>query len=497
MSATLVTMVKWRQTAQITAPEPPVQQPKSGPMASTKLFYRHFAPKGRAPVPESPWADGDINDSPPPSPPQIMRSQVLTDGPMFTSFRQPLSDYPLSKLETIKPPRSENGSEINSNYSTLTLSEVSSMMNGHKKDIPNGITPIRGMYKKRKAPAPPEPPIDYEPPPRPPSPAPSNASSKKTVRISDAEPEVISNQTPGEKFYEEFKNELITAAINRSQKGHVEPPVSRGYEQAYLFDRLKKDIVKAAEERAKRGPIEEPPKSPTMPNELAEELKAAYAERMKRRAKGSLRMKKQDERSSVIYQPSQITYVPPSVEDESLVEWTPEQDLDDDLDGPDLNAEYTARAKTPTFFHIFTEPGNDKEYKRYQKNSKKDRGKKLKKHMKNAWGSISRSFVRKTKLKDIVNDDNWEIYHTEGENYDEPPEGPIPIHHIEKRPAYAYNPVKGQLMLIPNFDRVIVTPDGKQIREDMLTSVQKYTGNRISTVSQDSHVEVIPYYKIY
>ena len=360
-------------------------------------------------------------------------------------------------------------------------------------------------------PYPPEPAADYEgydAPPVPPKPSSILSSSsslsgsiRKKVSYKD-EPEYI-ERTDHEKAFAEFKNELIKSAEERAKKGNVEPPTrSKAPVEDSLNTELKREIIKAAEERAKR-PFVEPilrnselghvkengegkvsKDQPTLSDELQEELKVEFEKYLKRRKSGSLRMRKND-KNRVLYTAVPATSIASAVKKDETKDWVPEQDLVDDvLDGPVTVRQHTARNATmPTFFPVFQEntsevesiqgqfkkgPGSSRASSRQGSNKK---GKKIKKSFKNAWGSLRRSLGRKNKLKDILNDPQWEIYHVE--NYDPAPQGPISIHHIETKPAYAYNPLKGQLMLIPNFDKVIVTTDGKHIRQDTLTKVDK------------------------
>ena len=366
-------------------------------------------------------------------------------------------------------------------------------------------------HTETSIPYPPEPAADYEgynAPPVPPKPSSILSSSssmsgsiRKKVSYKD-EPEYI-ERTDHEKAFAEFKDELIKSAEERAKKGNIEPPSrSKVPVEDSLNTELKREIVKAAEERAKR-PFVEPilrnselghvkengegrvsKDQPTLSDELQEELKAEFEKYLRRRKSGSLRMRKND-KNKVLYTAVPATSIASAVKKDETKDWVPEQDLVDDvLDGPVTVRQHTARNATmPTFFPVFQEntsevesiqghykkgPGSSRASSRQGSNKK---GKKIKKSFKNAWGSLRRSFGRKNKLKDILNDPQWEIYHAE--NYDPAPQGPISIHHIETKPAYAYNPLKGQLMLIPNFDKVIVTTDGKHIRQDTLTKVDK------------------------
>ena len=101
----------------------------------------------------------------------------------------------------------------------------------------------------------------------------------------------------------------------------------------------------------------------------------------------------------------------------------------------------------------------------------------MKNSVKNAIGSIGKSLSRLKNIKNIINNDEWEIHYPE--NYDTPPsdEDMIKVHHIEKRPAYAYHPAKEQLVLLPDYDRIVVTEDGRKFREASLSSIQKPAEN--------------------
>ena len=168
---------------------------------------------------------------------------------------------------------------------------------------------------------------------------------------------------------------------------------------------------------------------PTLSDELQEELKVEFEKYLKRRKSGSLRMRKND-KNKVLYTAVPATSIASAVKKDETKDWVPEQDLVDDvLDGPVTVRQHTARNATmPTFFPVFQEntsevesiqgqfkkgPGSSRASSRQGSNKK---GKKIKKSFKNAWGSLRRSLGRKNKLKDILNDPQWEIYHAE--NYD-------------------------------------------------------------------------------
>ena len=84
----------------------------------------------------------------------------------------------------------------------------------------------------------------------------------------------------------------------------------------------------------------------------------------------------------------------------------------------------------------------------------------------------------------FTDSNGWQVY--PASRYDTLPRGPIKVSKIEMAPAYAYNPEKGELCLLPNFDRVIVTEDGKRIREAVLAK-----GNSLPNILHDVDVKSI------
>ncbi len=447
------------------------------------------------------------------------------DGPVFSSPYQPSpkrsSDYGLDDHTSIHPPRGNN-----QNGHATNLQDSKLISNGYARPKKKKKAPGPPVFpQKRRAPEPPgfsetpppipyplEPAADYEgygappvapkPPPILPSSVVSAGSSRRSVPIQD-ELEYIERSEHDRPFSDlEFKEELQKKSLERAQKGNIEPPPRPEMPPAEVFlnQELKEELIKAAELRAQR-PFEEPvlntrhstlghvleddddedeeKQYPALSEEIQEELKEEFEKYTERRRVGSLRMRKND-KNKVLYTALPATSVGTAIKEDTSKDWVPEQDLVDDvLDGPVTLHEHTSRnAPMPTFFPVFQENTSEMSSVLGQ-NAKKPsskqgggkKGRKIKESFKNAWGSLRRSIGRKSKLRDILNDPQWEIYHTE--NYDPAPEGPISIHHIETKPAYAYNPHKTQLMLIPNFDKVIVTTDGKYIREDTLTKVAK------------------------
>lgn len=117
---------------------------------------------------------------------------------------------------------------------------------------------------------------------------------------------------------------------------------------------------------------------------------------------------------------------------------------------------------------------------------------KFKKSLQGALGSLGRKSNNVKQRKSLDNvfqefqaDSGWEIFHAQ--DYDKPSGGPIKVKHIEKRPAYAFNQNKGQLIMLPEYDRVIVTQDGKCILEDSVTTIQKF--HKQSSSSETSQGE--------
>ena len=170
-------------------------------------------------------------------------------------------------------------------------------------------------------------------------------------------------------------------------------------------------------------------------------------------------------------------------------EWTPEHDLDGLMDDKveDDDEEMTLTGRGVNFYDaISPRSGNlssdrsdsEKHYKkkRASKKSQKKGGSihRIKKSLQEAIGSIGRSFSKgKKKFQELAKgEEGWEIFRTE--KYDTPPDGPITIKAIEMHPVYAYNSDKDQLMLLPDYDRVIVTDDGRKILEADLLKIEKF-----------------------
>lgn len=64
----------------------------------------------------------------------------------------------------------------------------------------------------------------------------------------------------------------------------------------------------------------------------------------------------------------------------------------------------------------------------------------------------------------FLQEDGWEIYPSRP--YDQPNPGEaIKVVGVEKRPAYAYNAITRQLVILPDHDRILVTDDGRWIRD--------------------------------
>ena len=164
--------------------------------------------------------------------------------------------------------------------------------------------------------------------------------------------------------------------------------------------------------------------------------------------------------------------------------WVPADDLSDDTfdedDDEPANSSpgkrYTKKEKgSPANGHMYRK--NDAA-KPSRKSSKYNSLSKLKNSMRTAFGSIGKGIKSRKKIDEVfdvgVDNDSgekWEIY--PAGDYDEVPDGPIKVDHVEKCAAYAYQASTGELVLLPNYDRILVTADGRRIREADITKVNK------------------------
>ena len=322
-------------------------------------------------------------------------------------------------------------------------------------------TPITNLKKKRIAPHPPlprvvnenvvhEPPIDYDID-TPPSHTPERTQTPPPIVIIPPPPLPIVITEP--------------LPINTSLKWDLhklEDPI---------HSKLQLEVIKAAEARSRRvvnveSLISDRPKNSR--DELREQLYTAIEERTKRRAKGTLKMTVKEGKNgvSMYYRAPNVKPVIQDTSNHPLSvisnsDWTPEQALDENKlgDGVKEPKEITSQGKTvPDFDPASNQAQSNKE--------------KMKNAVKNVIGSISRSFGRLKNIKTILNSDEWEIHYPE--TYDKPSENEnaIKVHHIEKRPAYAYHHVKEELVLLPDYDRIVVAEDGRKFREDDLLNVE-------------------------
>ena len=339
----------------------------------------------------------------------------------------------------------------------------------------------------------------------------------------------LNKAVPAITKFDLFKSELARAAMERSKKGHVEPPPKRPW-HLQLQEELTK-AVEARESRRKVGTVKmrrihsqttvfparksdseslpttprdnvSQPASPrdklsqlfmpldsteSEPNKPSENLNQTTYPAVKTAFKEAAI--KEHLQEDMVSQDSHEDHEEETIENVVLLSqkpiesdtstqsqsvilgsepeeegWTPQVDLTDD-DSSEEQEMITARGKTnmPNSFHLFNEsPSTQK-----KKKNKKGNLSNIRKSVKNAFGTIGRAVKRRKKIDEML-DGNWEICQTE--EYDDLPAGivNVDVDHIEKRPAYAYHPSKGQLILLPEYETVIVTKDGKRIQESAL-----------------------------
>lgn len=335
---------------------------------------------------------------------------------------------------------------------------------------------------------------------------------------------------------------------------HVLP--SNDIDRDGLDPTLKAQIIQAAKKRITNGPIVVEKQDPFL-ERFARELKKAYAARQQRMMKGTIKMKFQ-QKNTIIYKASESSEgsrsTPPTpktptkkihlsssevllnslheAEEEVLADgpkrqisqniaslgddhesedksWTPEQDLPGDVFDEDVTEDERKEisANKADFYEmLYGKPAlTGKQYKqRISTSSDSSNGSrhqgltKLKKSMKNALGSIGKRGPKSRKSIDAIlqKDSSWQIY--PACLYDEPPEGPITIARIEKGPAYAYHPGRGQLVLLPDYDRIIITDDGRKFREESITkgerpkNVEELVERKLSSVGEGALILPTP-----
>lgn len=278
---------------------------------------------------------------------------------------------------------------------------------------------------------------------------------------------------------------------------------------------LRNDIQQAALERMKKHPVYEEEivsNYKSSHQKFAEELQAAFHKREARINKSTLIVRHIS--SSKMYKANNVRPTTPRTPVDDLIdkaqeqaklleiaeherqkvrqsariqphEWIPEQDLDDIFQGDVGHQHLTTRSSN---YYEITSPEDVVDassqvlYKkgRYAKpNRKSGNLEKLKKSIGKAFGSIKGMSKKSSAEKTDVNysaKDGWQILYTE--ECDKPPPGAFKIKRMEKQAAYAYNPENGQLVTLPDFDRIIVTQDGRRIRETELNKNAKSAVNK-------------------
>ena len=235
---------------------------------------------------------------------------------------------------------------------------------------------------------------------------------------------------------------------------------------------------------------------------FAAELQKVYKERESRLTRGTLRMKwssksvvysakirnknpfaktpvvaNGDTAKSIIANGDAVQMVPPSVDSEA---WVPAHDLpegDFDEVEVDEHAKHFQKIENSSHAngHIYHKNGSTKATKKQNRYNSLS---KLKNSMRTVFGSIGKGIKNRKKIDEVfeigvANDsgEKWEIYPSE--DYDDVPDEPMKVDHVEKCAAYAYQVSTGELVLLPNYDSVLVTVDGRRIREADIAKVNQ------------------------
>ena len=169
--------------------------------------------------------------------------------------------------------------------------------------------------------------------------------------------------------------------------------------------------------------------------------------------------------------------------------WTPAQDLpDDDFDD---RCPGTLTQRASDFYEVnWAQVQTQTLFKKSNFNSptkpKKSRMQKIQRSMRNAFGSIRGKMSHDQSMRNLASD-GWVILPTG--SYDTPPSKPVKISRVEAGSAYAFNSERGEMYLIPNFDKVLVTDEGLRIRERQLNSDGVH--RKLSTASTESSGPIV------
>ena len=270
---------------------------------------------------------------------------------------------------------------------------------------------------------------------------------------------------------------------------------------------LQDDIIQAAKQRARKGPIKVD-RMKTDQELFTDELKEAFAKRMARFSRGTIKVQRRI--STHIYQSRNTTHTmilrnlqrkmgtsgsgDDNVHEDSRVErpdeeWTPAQDLDDDSSDEETITAMTLTSRGGNYYDAVGNTRNrhskvqkEKVIKLYKKKKydKNDKPQpkygslyKLKKSIKHALGSVGKSNSVGKERGPLMNvffnmekNKDWELYHAE--DYDKPPKTAVKVKRIEKRPLYAYNSKTGQLVMLPQQEKIYVTTTDLRIHKDAL-----------------------------
>ena len=279
-----------------------------------------------------------------------------------------------------------------------------------------------------------------------------------------------------------LRKDIVKAAMERADKGFVEPKIE--YKSAHqIFAAELQEKVKLRDERMNKGALKVRALSssrmfkarPSLtPTETPKTPLDGMIERAQEQAK--LREDMDNEKRKIRGSARVMTK-----------EWLPEHDLDDVFNEEVRHPTSHLTARSGNYYDISNPGETDLQasqvlYRKnqYAKASRKKSGnlEKLRRSIGKAFGSIGKGLHRKTaEIQEMYSkEDGWEIIFKE--ECDPPPTEMIKIKRMEKHPAYAYHAEKEQLILLPDFDRIIVTQDGRRIRETEMSKSAKQPQNK-------------------
>ena len=284
------------------------------------------------------------------------------------------------------------------------------------------------------------------------------------------------------------------------------PPPLPGIGRALIIPKgssgIQLDIPKPLEKRPSLRKVPTTTRQLSSQEIFAAELQKVYKERESRLTRGTLRMKwssksvvysakirnknpfaktlvvaNGDTAKSIIANGDAVQMVPPSVDSEA---WVPAHDLPegdfDEVEGDECAKHFQKNENSShANGHIYHKNGSTKATKKQNRYNSLS---KLKNSMRTVFGSIGKGIKNRKKIDEVfeigvANDsgEKWEIYPSE--DYDDVPDEPMKVDHVEKCAAYAYQVSTGELVLLPNYDSVLVTVDGRRIREAAIAKVNQ------------------------